>query len=150
MSDPFTSAELVAAFQGREGVGLAVVREAAGILEETIKQRVLSDATALGLDVDKLAATLDGRAAAPPAPKRTRTPAHKPAAPADDAELLRLLVGELDKGTALTAKAMARRTGATVERVTTVLRNAQGEDVGEPATHRLALHGLKWSRKAAT
>lgn len=146
MTESFTSAQLVAAFQGREGIGLMVVREAAGALEETIRQRVLDDANALGLDVDKLAAALDGRAPEPTTPKRTRAPATKPEAPEDDGALLRLLLTELDKGEPLTAKAMARRTGASTARVTFVLRETEASPAN--TQYRIALHGLKWSRRA--
>jgi hypothetical protein len=139
MTDPFTTAELVAASTGREGTILVILRDAIAQIEDSIRQRVLRDAAALGLDVDALARTLDGTDRGAPVEKLAAKP--RPEAPADDGALLKLLFAELDKGEALSAKALARRTGAAKDRVGALLLNNVGD--------RLALYGVKWSRKAA-
>lgn len=157
MSDyvsPITVANLVAASEGNEGAMLAILRDATEQIRDRLRQRVLSAVEALGVPMENVTGLLDGREPEPaqkPAPGRK--PAEKPMAPADDAELVKLLLVELDKGAPLSAKALARRTGAPAERVTRVLRQAQDRELLEasvPADNRIKLHGLKWSRKAAT
>ncbi len=143
---PFSANDLAAAYQGREGIGLRILRDAAGLLEECIRQRILSDAAALGMDVDAIAAKLDG-SAPPDEPQKPAARAAKPRpeAPADDAALLKMLFAELDKGEALSVKALARRTGADSARCGKLLADARSTSFD----YGLALNGLKWSRKAA-
>lgn len=142
-ASPNVVADLVAAYAGREGLGLRHLRDAIAQIEETIRQRILSDARALGVDADSLAAQLDGAPPESPQKPAARAPKARPEAPADDAAFLALLDAELAKGPA-TALGLAKRfTGVTKDRVHSVLGSAH-----TLGGMRLALHGLKWSRVA--
>lgn len=135
------AADLVTAFQGRDGIGLRILKDAAAQLEDVIRQRILADAAALGADLDTLAAHLDGSASPAPQKPAARTPKARPEAPADDTAFLALLEAELAKGPA-TALALAKRfTGATKERVGRLLCASLDHDL--TPLHR---NGLKWSR----
>ncbi len=144
MTDPFTAAELAAAFEGREGAGLAILRAAVDMLTAALEQRALGAVRAAieaGIDTAGLSAALRLNGSDASAEKPAPAPRTRPTAPEDDIALLNLLLVELGKGPPLTAKALARRTGATTDRVSALLRNNQGAG--------LRVDGLKWSRKAA-
>jgi len=144
---PFTNtiAEIVGAFEGREGTGRRLLLDAAALLEDKIRERIIADAQALGIDPgDLLTKMLTGGVAAAPA-KRERAAKAKPDAPDDDLVLLTALLEAIGDGR-VTAKGLAARfKGLTAVRVYSVL--AAESALGEVARRvKLEPNGRTWTR----
>jgi hypothetical protein len=140
-----TTAALVEAFAGREGTGLRVLRDAAAQIEESIRQRIVADAQSLGIDPGDMLAKMLSPAAATPAPeKRTRTAKARPEAPADDAELLKLLLAAIGDDRVGHKGLAGRFAGLDIDRVRRVLADEASR--GAEARVKLEPNGRTWVR----